>query len=621
MKFRTSAATLALCCTLFLPHTSQSQSADSRPRRTTAARTFDAGGAALRTVDPRNTNSTFSLDSMVPRDGLQFYFEVRNGGLIELAQALKTLEPVMKTAGTEKRLLADDELVGFALKNLSAFSTARLALAGYGATGVAALIEAASPSDAERLKGDLARLLAARPAAKKGSNGAARASELTVALRDRAVIVGASTVIARLVESGGAFTLAQDQQFLKARTRFSDDPFFAYLEMGNLLSAGIGNASETAPYTAGMTAALNSLPQKIAMGGAMQAGRFTIRALVFDSPNQGKNLFTSILSSTRAGMPASAGFAPADTELFVAAMIDWEKLYLSVESLIGMMAGAMAKEGSKAPPMAGGLQSGDLLATMETALGFSIKNDLIPTLGNEVAFALSGTDSFLPRGGQPVSARTTRANSRTGSVRFMLMLAVRDQVKFEGLLTRLFDQFNGRASQPFARAVYRGATIKYRKDMAYTITGGFLIVGGSRIDIQRAIDARATGMSLAAAEEYRSAVGPPRPVTLQAYLSAGVTSKFFDMALADMLKTSRIPQTLQGRRAGVGLALSPDEEGLLVEVRAPADFALMALASMMQNKPSPYGTDTGVRAGPGDLARPVGKTPVMTDEDLRRRRP
>src|SRR5215216_4085634 len=55
---------------------------------------------------------TATLESSVHREGLQFYFEIRNGGLAELARAAKTFGPVSKLLASGPMKVSTTDMMG-----------------------------------------------------------------------------------------------------------------------------------------------------------------------------------------------------------------------------------------------------------------------------------------------------------------------------------------------------------------------------------------------------------------------------------------------------------------------------------------------------------------------------
>lgn len=601
MKSKTQSAVFALCLVLVLAQSALLQASSSRPRTVAMADSNAARPAPLREGPARA-----ALESLVPRDGLQFYFEVRNGGLAQLAAMPTALAPMSKLLSTGRTGPSAGDLAGFAMKHLSALSNSRIAFVSYGARGQALLIESANLQDAESLKADIDRMLSTQDAAK---------SDLSVAMRDRVVMAGTKAAVNTIAASDAALTLVEDQEFNKAQAHFSTEPFFAYLEMGAMPIPwpASDDSAQNAAYTAGMMAAFNSLPYAMAMGGSFEAGTARIRALLMYTPKQNGGLFSSLMSATRLAEPQAPGFAASNTDLFVDLMVDWEKLYEGIESVLAMVAGAQANNPAQPGGVpGGGLQGGDLLQMMEGQLGFSIKNDLLPTLGGEVAIAISGFDELL-------SPQSKQGRRRAAGPSFTLMLALKDPVKFEKYFNRLFSRMGGQTAQAFARAPYRGTSINYNKSMAYAISEGFLVAGGSVAQIRRALDGKAAGSSLASSPDFNQAMGARRPVMLQVYVSSGAASGFFktiSTQAAKMKAGSALTLPASVSRSAIGVTMTPDADGLMLDVRVPTELAVMALAAMAAEKPNAYGINSQTGA------RPAGRrTPTLTDEDLKARRP
>ncbi|HKP86320.1 MAG TPA: DUF3352 domain-containing protein [Blastocatellia bacterium] len=634
MKDKTSILAAALCFALILPANALSQSPETRLRRVAPVEQPAAQRVAYEVHDltaPRDTDSratagagAVTLESFVPREGLQFYFEMRKGGLAELARAGNAMTPVMRMLASGPAKAIADDFGAFAISNAAALSSSKLALVGYNATGAAALIEAASPADAEQLRANMATLLGRSRTAAKNSGS----SDIDVSLQGRLVVAGTRATVARLVESNGAFAIAEDQVFMKARERFSSDPFFAFIELGaqSLPSRfGTGNAA----YDTGVLSALNATPYAIALGGSLQGDVTTVRALVMFNTKQFTDslfgFFGAGATATEMGQSVAASFAAPDADIFVACTLDWNKLYDAVQSLFDSI--ASSQSGGKYPS-----GSADPMVMAEASLGFSIKNELIPALGNEVAVSLSGFGNFVESFAPQQAAQKTNAFRGPGAMRFMLMVALKDRVKFEKLVARLVDKGG---FQSFARATYRNATVMSNKDIAFAVTDNFFMLSGSATNLRHALDAHALGNSLAAAADFREALGAPRRAIMQAYISSSISNKLYEYILTEAVKSDPSMKEFARKtaqpRSPVGVTVVPDSDGMMMEMRVPTNLTLMALASLATGKPATYGPDYSQPPGLG-IPNPTGpstrtrtsdgrRVPKLTDEDLRERRP
>ncbi len=564
-----------------------------------------SGFSSIEAVKNEYATPSAALESLVPREGLRFYFEVRSRGLAQLAESPSALEQVIKLFESSSKQITTGEMTGFLTRNSSALSNARLALISYGPGESASLLEAASPVDAERLKPELARLLGSQP----------NAPDLTldVSLRGRVVLAGFRSTITRLTEADYSLTLVEDQTFLRARSRFPGEPLFVYMQAGGLPVPVMGNAAPNPAYAA-MFNSLSSIPQSLAMGGTLQGDQLSLRALMFSNKDQ-KDVFSSIVSPSRAGQMAGASFASPDTDMLVDVMLDWDRLYDSVQSLFDMFISATAGSGTTNAPTykqsrypdeyiyrTQDAQKLGLMSPTEASLGFSIKNDLLPTLGNEFALTISGLSNLFP------AHATQRA--RPAAPRFLLLIGLRNPAGFEKLLGQILNP-RGRAARPFAPMAYRGATIRYRKDLAYAITGGYFIAGGNLETIKRALDARYSGASLASSAQYRTVMGGPRQAMMQMFISSAMAGLFSQMTQAAATKGSPSAPALTLSKQAFGFVMTPDQDGMMIDMRAPASLTIAGLSMSATG----YGMSSSP-AGAGGR-----KPPRLTTEDVRTRRP
>jgi hypothetical protein len=613
MNANTSRFVAALCFTVMLSANVLSQSYDSRPRRASAtppAITYPRGGATDRSA---NLPLTGTLEAIVPREGLLLYLEIGKGRLVEMAQSFNSLAPLMKSL-TSKASANQMDMAGFFMSQMGVLSNSRIAAVGFGAKEMAAVIETASPQDAESLKAALGRML--------GDAQARRRAEVEIRSKDRIVMAGNRAALDRLSE-GGAFSIGEDQQFMHARSRFADDTFFAYVDIGAMpmmIPQGAGDANQAA-YAAGMMAGLSSMPQAVAAGGRLHGDQVSLRALMLYGPQQSAGLLGKMFSSEVAGENRAASFALPDADVFVDLRINWDGLLDGLSSMFDSIASAVANQaasesGQQAMAMPG------LLQMVESSLGFSIRNDLIPTLGNEVAFSISGFNRML----KPVAAGR-RQPTRPAMPNFMLIVELRDPATFESLLLRLFNP-PGKPATPLAREAYRGSVIKWNKSVAYSISGGYLVLSGSPGDVRRALDARHTGNSLASSAQFQAAVGSSSHSVVQGYVSPRVSGELFSTIVKAAGRSNREMASLAAAStqtsSALGFSAVPDPDGFMMEFRLPTNLALLALASISADAPDAapvmVASPKGVGIPQSTERRRGRKSPTLTTEDVKARR-
>lgn len=614
MKARLAVSSFAsaFCLALLLAQTASPQSFESRPRRAEQPLAFNAD--APRADDRASAeNASVSLDMLVPRDGLQFYFEVRGSSLAQLAQSGAALAPMMKMLAGPVHASAGD-FASFAVSQAGALARAKLAFVGYGAAGTAALIEAANETEAEQLRAGVARLL--------GGRGSNKADEAGIALRGRMVLAGEPPVVSRLTQASAAYPLGEDQLFARAHERFGSDPLFAYIGVGAPQLSALAGAGSPASLT-GMLAAFGLRPYAVAMGGRLEGQTLVVRALMFIDQQGGANtfsgLFSSLASATLPGPMMAANFAAADTDTFIDYRIDWEKVVQSLETMFAAFTSTPSSQGA----VAADSQPGDPMARAEQSLGFSIRNDLLPALGNELAISISGFDTLVSPQRPAAGAQKGRAAGFLPS-RFMVMIGLKDANRFEQLVARFFTKSG---APGLARTAYHGAMINSNKSFAYAVTKDFFILSGSAADIRHALDAYLLGNSLAAAPEFRAATGGARETALQLYLSSAVATKLFDTLQIESAKVSGSVKELAqpaARIAGLGVSVRSDADGMLMEMRAPATLAFAAMAAVATSRPAgPAPAGFGIPAPTTAAPRQANgsRVPKMTEDDVVTRRP
>src|SRR5262245_39408653 len=287
--------------------------------------------AAALTSTPAPAGTDTTLESVLPRDGLQLYFEVRGEGLPQLAKLAVAASPAAeadKSAG-----LSVKELSGFALSHLAVLARARIALVTYSGAGFAIAIEAANANDARRVADDLARTLN-RAQSRPRTTGTATGDKQPDAVEGvpdgrkfgsavlgRVAVAGAEGAVERITDNSTLARLADDPDFMKSKSRFASDPFFGYLA-SNLSSipnppAGESNASipnppagesNAASYMQGWALAQQTMPRSLVFGGSIAGDTAEFHGLI-DKPEGKPGVLSSFLSAVKSAQPTAAAFA------------------------------------------------------------------------------------------------------------------------------------------------------------------------------------------------------------------------------------------------------------------------------------------------------------------------
>lgn len=241
--------------------------------------------------------------------------------------------------------------------------------------------------------------------------------------------------------------------------------------------------------------------------------------------------------------PSAASVFPSDTEIFLTASLDYQKIY---DALIRT---ARAKEDrfqSRVPAKARDSQPTpefeSPFAQLERQLGLSLKDDLMPLLGNEMAIALplSFLDGPKPtanpaeqKAGAPDDQTVTAVAEPSPDQAIVPELAValsvknRDAVK--ELIPRIIESLGFKGAAAWAQTEKREDTelISYAKVLSFAFISDYLIVSHDSATVRRIVDSYLRHETLANNSTYRNSTRwQPRQLHAQLYVSPALIESF-----------------------------------------------------------------------------------------------
>jgi hypothetical protein len=259
------------------------------------------------------------------------------------------------------------------------------------------------------------------------------------------------------------------------------------------------------------------IPGAVALGLSLDRGALAVRFAVENTPD-GTIALIPFLPNIVSGPPVtaeSAAVAPADSELFVAGSLDWTHVYNSTlgaasVSPAGLMsainmgdeAGGGGREAERQP------SADEVVASVEKLFGFKFKEELLPSLGNEVALSMpldTGDFGLSPRGG----ASDEKKEERDAEPGPLFFASLNDTAKMREILPRVFVALGFVSpgvpqSAPEKRQGFEIRTLGASDGMSYTIINNFLVVGELRA-VRHCVDSVASRQTLAASNAYRDA--------------------------------------------------------------------------------------------------------------------
>lgn len=248
-----------------------------------------------------------------------------------------------------------------------------------------------------------------------------------------------------------------------------------------------------------------------AMGAALvfEGDAYVARVLLLNGPGgEGNSIpFMPQFVSGPAIVPAASGIFPADTELFASSSLDYVQIYDRLVPLF--LAGAASATAVDNPNEK--LPESPFKA-YETKLGLSIRNDLLPLLGNELAVALlkkkikEDTDASKQpvQPGEPDPEPTpTPASSEPNPV---IAIAVKDRDAVARILPTIIETFGLKGAAALAQTEKRGSTeiVSYAGAFAYAFIDNFLVLAADPADTRRVVDSYLNSDTLSSNSHYRN---------------------------------------------------------------------------------------------------------------------
>lgn len=276
----------------------------------------------------------------------------------------------------------------------------------------------------------------------------------------------------------------------------------------------------------GLWGGVPRMPGAFALGVRLDNGAVVLR-LAVENSSDGKVSIIPFLPNFVAGPPvtaAAAEVAPADADIFFTTSLDWEQVYTSTlgsAALTGALE-ARAYDGGDDEDRAKPQGPDEAVATIEKLFGFKFKEDLIPALGNEMAFSMpfdSGEFFGVRSYRRGPRKEEEKKESEAGAA---VIVTLNDPEKIRKILPRVlvalgFVPFGDRPSQAERR---EGFEINSAGGFAYSIIDRFLVVSEDVAAVRHVVDSYAARRTLAATDSYRDATGWQAPQKLvQAFVS------------------------------------------------------------------------------------------------------
>ncbi|HEY6120261.1 MAG TPA: DUF3352 domain-containing protein, partial [Pyrinomonadaceae bacterium] len=333
-------------------------------------------------------------------------------------------------------------------------------------------------------------------------------------------------------------------------------------------------------------------PEAIGAAIVFEGDSYVARVLLVNKPEVkgGPLPFFPHFVSGPALTPESPTILPGDTELFVSASLDFPLIYEGIVKTANDQSEQMQRYNTS--PVKN-VEPVSPFEAYEKKLGIKIKEDLLPLLGNEVAFTIPvrafGAGPSTTQTASPSSSddehKQKQATPETPSPVFAF--ALKDRQAVRALLPKIVDSLGVKGASLLAQTEKRDDTelVSYGDAFAYAFIGDFLVFSPDARVTHHVVDSYLSHDTLASSTNFRNYTRwQPRQVLGQVYVSPALMETYNVFArdaaaqLSEQLRDFLL--ALSPVAQPVTYAISNEGMGPLHELHVPRNLVMLIVAGI-----------------------------------------
>jgi hypothetical protein len=330
-----------------------------------------------------------------------------------------------------------------------------------------------------------------------------------------------------------------------------------------------------------------SYPDGVAFALSFEGDSFDLRALLVNQSGAKADAlpFVPLLITGPALSPEAPNIFPADTELLATMSLDLPQIYAAM-SKPQLKPVYIRSQGPVVETKE--VQPESPFAAIEQRLKISLKDDLLPLLGSEVAVRLPMKDAnIIGMPGVGAGAPNTTTDPQPNKAAPVLAIAVKDKEGLRALMPKLIDSLGFKGASSLMQTERREDTelVSFGDVVGYAFVGNFIVISSDVAATRYVVDSYLKHETLSSDIQFKNSIRwQPRPLHGELYISP---------ALMDGLKAwtqqSSVLVTDQVRsfltRAGtvsqpITYSLSNEGLGPLHELHIPKNLILMAVTGI-----------------------------------------
>ena len=333
------------------------------------------------------------------------------------------------------------------------------------------------------------------------------------------------------------------------------------------------------------------MSEAIGVALSFDGDSFDLRGLLLNAPDKkGSPLpFWPMFSVGAPIAPQSPSILASDTDVLAVVSFDLPQMVSELTKIrrATEFKAVGAGGGAETVPIPGA-RSQSALATIEERLKLSVKDDLLPLLGSEIAIrfpmqmANGITGIMLPNGlGRGAD------NSSTSGQYPVIAIAVKDRERLREAIPKILDSLGIKAANALPHTERREDTeiVTYPHMFAYAFVGDFLVISEDRATTQHIVDAYLKHETLAGDANYKNFTRwQPREVQGQLYISPALMESYKTWAMQPTTRMSEKTRALMSRFGTMAqpITYSFSDEGLgpFHELHVPKNLVFMLIAGI-----------------------------------------
>jgi hypothetical protein len=365
-------------------------------------------------------------------------------------------------------------------------------------------------------------------------------------------------------------------------------------------------------------------PEALGIAVVFEGDSYVLRTLVINGPDNRSNSipFVPQFVSGPPLVPDSPNIFPADTDLFVTFSVDYLQVY---EGMLKNAAKMQAMTDRTAALVGATMKPPEPpFAAFEKLVGLKIKDDLLPLLGNEIAFVLP------PPPKTPVAV-SEESPGPTGPSREdekkqpppapdpapVIAISIKDRDAMRELIPKLIESVGGKGAKLLAQTEKRDDTeiISYAGAFSYAFVGNFLVLSPDPAATRHVVDSFLNHETLSSNSSFRNTVRwQPRQLMGQVYVAPDLVERYFPMAISGAQGQEELRKFLYRLSPvvdPVSYSLTNDGLGLMHEVHVPRNMVMLMVAGMAKDagEPSAVANES--------IAKGVLRTVVSAEETFK----